>query len=149
MQETLRSAQAELLPRSGGLLSNLSVLENVVLPAVYHGRIARAQLAERVYSEFEGCGLARPQAEALCARAVPELDQFERRLIALVRCLLMRPAVLIMERIFEGLTTHDVERVRRFGEYYRRGMTCGTVILFDLAGMSFPEIAVDVRTEAQ
>src|SRR3982751_3410554 len=43
--ELLNSPQAQLLPRSGGLVLNLSVLENVVLPAVYHGRIARTQLA--------------------------------------------------------------------------------------------------------
>ena len=149
VQEILRSPHAELLPRSGGLLSKLSVLENVVLPAAYHGRIASKQLAERVYYEFDVCGLARPEAEAFCARAAPELNQFERRLAALVRCLIMRPAVLVMERLFEGLTTHDMARVARFGEYYRRSVPTGTAIVLDLAGMRCPEIVSDVQVEAQ
>jgi len=38
IEEVLRSPHAELVPRSGGLLTNLSVLENVVLPAVYYER---------------------------------------------------------------------------------------------------------------
>jgi ABC-type transporter Mla maintaining outer membrane lipid asymmetry ATPase subunit MlaF len=149
VQEALRCPAAELVPRSGGLLSGLSVLENVVLQAVYHHRIARPQLAELVYEEFEACGLDRRQAEALCETAVPDLDEFERRLVALVRSLLMRPAVLVMERIFEGLTARDVERVGRFGDYYRRAVASGTVIVFDLAGMPSPEIASDVRAEAE
>ena len=49
VQETLRSSQAELLPRSGGLLSNLSVLENIAMPVVYHGRVIRRQLTQLVY----------------------------------------------------------------------------------------------------
>lgn len=149
VQEVLHFPMSELLPRAGGLLSNISVLENVVLPAVYHRRIARAQLAELVYEEFEACGLDRGQAEVLCGKAVPDLDEFERRLVALVRSLLMRPAVLIMERIFEGLTAREMERVGCFGEYYRRAVADGTVILFDIAGMPCPEFAADVRAGAE
>src|SRR4051812_35397108 len=52
IEELLRSPQAELLPRSAGLLSDLSVLENLLLPAVYHRRVARTQLAETVYRDF-------------------------------------------------------------------------------------------------
>src|SRR5678809_798833 len=44
IEEVLRSPHAELVPRSGGLLTNLSVLENVVLPAVYYERVARLSL---------------------------------------------------------------------------------------------------------
>ena len=149
VQQTLCNPHAELLPHSGGLLSNLSVLENVVLPAVYHGRVATTQLAERVYDEFAACGLARSEAERFCTKAVSELSEFERRLAALVRSLIMRPAVLVMERIFEGLTIRDMEQVRRFGEYYRCGVADGTLIVFDLAGISSPDIVYDVQTEAQ
>lgn len=149
VQEALHCPAAELVPHSGGLLANLSVLENIVLPIVYHQRVATPRLAELVYIEFEACELDRTQAEALCGRAVPDLDGFERRLVLLVRSLLIRPAVLLMERIFEGLTAQDMERVAGFGGYYRRAVAGGTLVYFDLAGMPCPEIPADVRAEAE
>jgi ABC-type transporter Mla maintaining outer membrane lipid asymmetry ATPase subunit MlaF len=149
IEEVLRSPQAELLPRSGGLLSNLSVLENVVLPAVYHRRVARTKLAELVYRDFDACGMARAEAEELCGRAVSGLTLFERRLAALVRALVMRPALLVMERAFEGLAAQDMQRVARFPDYYHRTAPGGCVIMFDLAGMTCPELATTAEVEAE
>ena len=148
IEEVLRSPQAELLPRSGGLLSNLSVLENVVLPAVYHRRFARTQLAELVYRDFDDCGMTRAEAEELCGRAVSDLTLFERRLVALVRALIMRPALLVMERAFEGLASQDMQRVALFPEYYHRSVPGGCVIMFDLAGIMCPELATEAEVEA-
>jgi ABC-type transporter Mla maintaining outer membrane lipid asymmetry ATPase subunit MlaF len=146
--DLLLSAQTQLVARSAGLVSNISVLENVVLPAVYHGRVARTQLAERVYREFHDCGVSRADAEVLCTKTVAELTPFERRLTALVRALMMRPSLLLMERLFEGLPTKAMQEVARFPEYYRRTVPDGTVVIFDLAGMMCPQIAVDFEAEA-
>jgi ABC-type branched-subunit amino acid transport system ATPase component len=148
IEEVLRSPHAELVPRSGGLLTNLSVLENVVLPAVYYWRVARGQLAERVYRDFDACGIAPAEAEKLCGSAVFGLTLFERRLAALVRALIMRPALLVLERAFEGLTSQDMQRVARFPEYYHRSVPGGCVIMFDLAGMVCPELATEAQVEA-
>lgn len=147
--EMLLDSNTQLVPRSGGLVSNVSVLENVVLPAVYHGRVARTQLAELVYREFDDCGVTRDAAEALCAKEVADLTLFERRLAALVRALMMRPSLLVMERSFEGLATAAMQEVARFPEHYRRSMPNGTVVILDLAGMMCPEIATDLEVEAQ
>jgi ABC-type transporter Mla maintaining outer membrane lipid asymmetry ATPase subunit MlaF len=149
VRDALRCPAAELLPRTGGLLSNLSVLENIVLPALYHRRIPVDRVAEQVYEAFEACDLDRGQADALCARTVTDLDVLAARLVALVRSLLMRPAVLLMERVFEGLTADDMARVARFSEYYRRVVAAGTLVYFNLARMPCPEIATDVRAEAE
>src|SRR4051812_35889451 len=78
VREALRIPEVELVPSSGGLLSNLSVFENIMLPAVYHGRLGKADAAERVYGELEMCGVSRDRAEALCTRSVSELNNFER-----------------------------------------------------------------------
>jgi len=148
IEEVLRSPHTELVPRSGGLLANLSVLENVVLPAVYHRRVSRTRLAELVYRDFDACGMARAEAEELCGRAISGLTLFERRLAALVRAIIMRPALLVMERAFEGLAAQDMERVARFPEYFQRTVPGGCVIMFDLAGMMCPEVATETEVEA-
>lgn len=148
IEDVLRSPHAELVPRSGGLLSNLSVLENVVLPAVYHRRVARTKLAELVYLDFEACGVPRAEAEELCGRAVSGLTLFERRLAALVRALVMRPPLLVMERAFEGLAAQDMQKAAHFPEYYQRSVPGGCVIMFDLAGMTCPELPTEAEVEA-
>ena len=149
VREALRCLEAELLPRTGGLLSNLSVLENIVLPALYHRRVPLGRVAELVYEAFEACDLDRAQADALCARTVTDLDVLDARLVALARSLLMRPAVLLMERVFEGLTADDMARVARFAEHYRRVVAAGTLVYFNLARMPCPDIAADIRAEAE
>jgi ABC-type transporter Mla maintaining outer membrane lipid asymmetry ATPase subunit MlaF len=149
VNEALRAPVAELVPRSGGLLNGLTVLENILLPALYHGRIPEDGVAERVYREFEACGIANSQADALCERHVPDLGAFDRRLVALVRGLLMRPAVLLFERLFEGLTASDAERAARFGASYRRVVEHGTVVFIDIAGIACPDVAADVQAEAE
>ena len=80
--------------------------------------------------------------------AVFGLTLFERRLAALVRALIMRPALLVLERAFEGLTSQDMQRVARFPEYYHRSVPGGCVIMFDLAGMVSPELATEAQVEA-
>src|SRR4051812_22042889 len=149
IEDILLNPQAELLPQSGGLLSDLTVLENVVLPAVYHRRVARTQLAERVYSDFDACGMARADAEELCGRAVSPLTLFECRMVALVRALIMRPALLVIERAFEGLASQDMQEIARFPDYYHRSVPGGCVVMLDLAGMMCPKVAADAEVEAQ
>jgi len=149
VQQALRCAQTELVPRSGGLLSNLSVLENLLLPALYHGRLSPGEAAGRIYRDFQTCGLDRADADAFCARAVTELGAFDRRLAALLRSLLMRPAVLLLERIFEGLSGDNMDRAAEFGAHYRSAVPGGTLVFFDLAGMYCPDVAPDLRLDAE
>jgi len=148
VHEALRSSAVERVPGSGGLLSATSVLENIVLPAVYHGRIAGPRLAAAVYEVFAACAMDREQADALCERPVSDLDSFEQRLICLLRALLMQPGVLLCERIFEGLSPSDMERVAQFSAYYRRVVAKGSVVFLDITGMARPGTVADVRVEA-
>ncbi len=146
--QALRNPAAEVVPAFGGLLSGLSVLENILLPALYHGRMPTQGVADRAYGAFAACGMERAQADGLCAREVQELGPFDRRLAALVRSLLMRPALLLLERLFEGLTAQDKERAARFGGYYRGVVPGGTLVYCDLAGISCPDVGADEQAQA-
>ena len=148
VQHFLACPAVELVPRSGGLLSNVSVLENVVLSVVYHRKVRGRKLTELLYDGFQACGIDRPAADVLCERPTYDLDELERRLIALVRSLLMRPGMLVMERIFEDLSEHEMERVALFGSCYRHVVADGTLVYLDVAGMPGPALAADVRIEA-
>ena len=148
VDDALRSTGVEVVPAFGGLLNGLSVLENVLLPAIYHRRIPALDIAGRVYRVFASCGVGQAQADSLCARSVENLSALESRLVALVRSVLMQPALLLFERLFEGLTAQDMERAASFGAHYRSVVPDGTLIYCDLAGITCPNVAPDVQVEA-
>ena len=143
-----RRPGGENVPAVGGLLNDLSVLENILLPALYHRRIPALDIAGRVYRVFASCEVDQAQADSLCARRVENLGALERRMVALVRSALMQPAVLLLERLFEGLTAQDMERAAGFGAHYRSVVPGGTVLYCDLAGIACPDVAPDVQVEA-
>src|SRR5262245_34158925 len=134
-REAMRCPAVERVAGSGGLLSALSTLENILLPAVYHRRIAGERLAASIYDVFEVCGMGKRETDALCERPVSGLDGYEQRLACLVRTLLMRPKALLFERLFEGQPVDSKERLAQFPAYYRRVVTKGTVLFLDVAGM--------------
>src|SRR5262249_61538315 len=68
--EAMRCPAVERVPGFGGLLSATSVLENIVLPAVYHGRIGGEDLAAAVYDAFEAWGVVREEADSRWARSL-------------------------------------------------------------------------------
>ena len=149
VDEALRSPAAEVVPAFGGLLNGSSVLENILRPAVYHRRIPTEDVAERAYRAFAACGIERAQVDDLCGYSVQDLGSLDRRLVALVRSLLLLPALLVLERLFEGLTARDAERAACFGSYYRRVVPSGTLIYCDLAGISCPDVGADEQVEAR
>jgi ABC-type branched-subunit amino acid transport system ATPase component len=124
------------------------VLENILLPAIYHHRIPALDIADRVYRVFASCEVDQAQVDSLCARSVENLTALERRLVALVRSVLMQPALLLFERLFEGLTAQDMERAASFGAHYRSVVRDGTLIYCDLAGIACPNVAPDLQVEA-
>jgi hypothetical protein len=60
----------------------------------------------------------------------------------------MQPALLLFERLFEGLTAQDMERAASFGAHYRSVVPDGTLIYCDLAGIACPNVAPDLQVEA-
>ena len=148
VDDALRSPCVEVVPAFGGLLNGLSVLENILLPAIYHHRIPELDIAGRVYRVFASCEVDQAQVDSLCARSVENLTALERRLVALVRSVLMQPALLLFERLFEGLTAQDMERAASFGAHYRSVVRDGTLIYCDLAGIACPNVAPDLQVEA-
>jgi len=75
-----------------GLLSNLSLLDNAVLPAVYHGLLGRREAEKRALALFEEFSLS------FRARRRPAaVSQGARRLAQTVRALLLDPTVFVLD----------------------------------------------------
>src|SRR3970040_1367449 len=110
----------------GGMVSNINVLENIALPALYFGLARSREFDVRIIEAFGACGVDSAQAEALCRMHPGELGPFEKRLAGFVRSLLMRPDILVYNRFLEGLTGAEMERAIALDAAFRTHHAAGT-----------------------
>lgn len=106
---------AELRQRVGtvlqapGLLSNMTVFNNVALPLRYHRGLSDGELEPLVMVRLEALGVA-----ALRHRFPAELNQGEARCVAIARALSLDQELLLLDDPLEGL---DALTSRRLGEW--------------------------------
>ncbi|MFI7205679.1 ABC transporter ATP-binding protein [Micromonospora aurantiaca (nom. illeg.)] len=113
-----RRAHVGLVFQFFNLLDDLTVLDNVLLPAQLAGAPARAA-REHAASLLDSLGIAR-QAHAYPGR----LSGGERQRVAVARALINRPALLLADEPTGALDTASGEDVRRlFDELHRSGQT--------------------------
>jgi phospholipid/cholesterol/gamma-HCH transport system ATP-binding protein len=124
---------AVVAPR-GGLIGNLKVWENLVLPVEYHGRAPLAPLrvlearAERL---FRALGVAQERFVELCGLLPERLTEFERRLAAFVRGMLAEPEVMVYDGLFDGLARNEAQKAARFDPLYLRHFPFRTAVYLD------------------
>ena len=108
---------AELRQRVGtvlqapGLLSNMTVFNNVALPLRYHRGLSDEELEPLVMVRLEALGVA-----GLRHRFPAELNQGEARCVAIARALSLDQELLLLDDPLEGL---DALTSRRLGEWLR------------------------------
>jgi len=94
--------------REGGLISNLSLALNAVLPATYHGR-------PRETVEGEALRLCRVLGlstdSAFLGQLPANVSPWQRRLVGLVRAWLMEPQVMVCDGLLEDLPRGNTARV--------------------------------------
>ncbi len=95
------------VPREGGLLNNASLLENVVLPALYHRLLDPAEARKRGLRLLGELGVEkqaslRPAAAPMAAR----------RMAQLARALLCDPLLYVLESPFDEMDAHGTAAVR-------------------------------------
>lgn len=119
----------------GGMVSNINVLENIALPALYFGLARSREFDVRVIEAFGACGVDDEQAEALCRMHPGELGPFEKRLAGFVRSLLMRPDVLVYNRFLEDLTGAEMDQAVALDAVYRGRNPAGTSVYLMLTDL--------------
>jgi ABC-type transporter Mla maintaining outer membrane lipid asymmetry ATPase subunit MlaF len=126
IEQLAGTAFAAIVPADGGLIANLKVWENLVLPASYHGTPDYSALESRAAQILAQFGVAGERFEALCTALPDHLGRYERRLCAFVRALLTEPGLMVYDSLFDGLTRDEMGTVLAFDAEYRRRVPQGT-----------------------
>ena len=119
---------AAIVPADGGLIGNLKVWENLVLPAAYHGSLRSSDLETQAAAVLAGFGISGAKFEVLCTTLPDHLDRFERRLCAFVRAMLTQPRLMVYDSLFDGLTREETAKVLQFDQSYRARFPGGTSV---------------------
>ena len=95
--------------RQRGLLANLTLKENLLLPALYSDRKEPLQQAEKALpyvADFLGLG------DKLNEKA-GERSPYMHALISLGHCLLKKPSIVVAQQIHVGMTEEHAEKFQR------------------------------------
>ncbi|WP_283149327.1 hypothetical protein [Silvimonas soli] len=109
----LKPGSAAALESSGGLLSNLRVWENLVLPAWYHQQPPLADLEQRFVAAFARLGIDGEQLEKTASALPASLDREHKRQLALVRAMVQQPAFLLTDQDWYGWIVRSAPGVYR------------------------------------
>lgn len=96
-------ARVGTVPEDGGLISNLPVCENVLLPAAYHHGSTASQCESAVVATLHSIGMSDEDAMRLMVQLPDNLTLFKKRLVALLRLLVQEPLLCIYQSLFDDL----------------------------------------------
>ena len=135
------AAPVAIVAARGGLIGNLKVWENLVLPIAYRGEVRLDELEVRAEMLFRSLGVLRERFAELCALLPDRLSEFERRLAAFVRAMLAEPEIIVYDGLFDGLTRPEIEKAARFDRLFRLHFPFRTAIFVDAEDPMLPALS--------
>jgi len=118
-------ARIGFVPADGGLISSLNGWENITLPVAYHAPQRIPELFDEVQELLEDLGGV---DDSVLRKLPEEMTRYEKRLLAYVRALLEKPALLLVETAAAGLGPTKRRRTARFAEAYHARCAGGTYV---------------------
>jgi phospholipid/cholesterol/gamma-HCH transport system ATP-binding protein len=91
---------------SGGLISNLKVWENLILPLLYHTSLSREEIESRGVAALERVGYKGKLFEL-----VGHLTLFQKRMLGFARAMLSEPDLIVYESPMQGLNLQERNRL--------------------------------------
>lgn len=126
----LRPPETAIISSDGGLLNNIRVDENLLLPLSYHGLLTEA-FEKHIAEIFEACELSENGMRDLLTSLPSQLSTYQRRLVGFVRSALMNPRAMVYDSVWGGVSQAETEQIRRFDGLFRRYSPLYTAIYLD------------------
>lgn len=118
LQSFLRPPETVLLAADGGLLNNLKIDENVLLPLMYRGDQSVVP-EELVLELFARCGIDAAQTSLLLTRLPYQLSPYQKRAVGFVRSVLLKPKVMVYASVLQGVTQVESKQIAGFDQILR------------------------------
>ncbi len=94
--------------QGNGLLSDLTVFENIALPLRAHTKLDKGEIKDKVMESLEAVGLG-DRAQV----AAPDLSGGMARRVAFARATIMKPELMLFDEPLTGLDPASLSQVRR------------------------------------
>ena len=130
LQAFLRPPETALLFSDGGLLGNIKVDENLLLPLSYRG-VDTDQIESRVVELFRLCGLDESQTRLLLGRLPHQLTPYQKRVAGFVRSVLLQPKVMVYASVWHGVSLAEIRQIINFDGIFRRYVPACTSVFVD------------------
>jgi predicted ABC-type transport system involved in lysophospholipase L1 biosynthesis ATPase subunit len=141
LRKLAEAAPVAIVAARGGLIGNLKVWENLVLPIAYRGEARLDELETRAEKLFHDLGVLRERFALLCGLLPERLSEFERRLAAFVRAMLAEPQIMVYDGLFDGLTRAEIEKATDFDRLFRQHFPLRTAIYVDAEDPMLPALS--------
>lgn len=130
-----------VLPANGGLLGNLTVADNFALLLRYDDDVEDRRARDRdLDAVLQLCGLT-PERIAILAREQPmNLERGERWKAGFARWLLRPPELLVIDRLFAGLTRRQADGLIAVEAIYHARHPFRPVLFVDLDSHELPAL---------
>ena len=141
-----RCAGVGVLPAGGGLLGAMTVAENFALALRYYSDADdRRNWARDLETALMLCGLSAQRVATLGRELPMNLERGERWTVGFAGCLLRPPELLVIDRLFAGLTRRQADALIAVESVYHRRHPFRPVLFIDLDSHELPELP-DCRT---
>lgn len=138
-----------VLPASGGLLGNMTVADNFALVLRYDKETDDRKARDRdLDAAFALCGLTAERVALLARQQAMNLERSERWIVGFVRCLLRPPELLVIDRLFSGLTRRQADALIAVEAIYHARHPFRAVLFVDLDSHELP-VLPDCRSSTE
>ncbi|MCX7180764.1 MAG: hypothetical protein NTX56_19035 [Proteobacteria bacterium] len=132
-----------VLPASGGLLGAMTVAQNFALALRYGADPQDAAASEWQHAmqlAFELCGLPQERIRSIGRERPMSLERVERWLVGFVRNLLRPPELLVLDRVFGGLSRRQAEAVIALEAVYHEVHPFRPTLFVDIDAHELPAV---------
>jgi ABC-type lipopolysaccharide export system ATPase subunit len=135
------AAGVAVLAADGGLLGGMSVAENLSLAMRYQTDVDAFMVRDWEYVLHQAltmCGLSAQRIESLGREPVMNLDRIDRWMVGLLRNVLRPPELLLLDRVFAGLSRRQVQAVLDIQAVFHEFHPFRPVLCIDVEGHELP-----------
>lgn len=135
--------QTAQVTADGGLISNLKVLDNILLPATYHYKRSMAELERQIVGLLSECGMTEAEIRTFAGKSPAHLSLLERRLAGFVRAVLLEPGTMVYDSLWDDLSKHEEALVLKFDDLFRARYPEAMSIYLHNGRHPRPDVSVD------